>query len=100
MSSWILGVPRAPPSPTIARTETLTFLATDIEGSTQLSQRVGHDSCTTILANHLRIIRRHLGEHDWPADEHLRVRTGIHSGEAAQTTTGLVGFEFHRAARP
>ena len=36
----------------------------------------------------------------WPAGEPLLVRMGIHSGEATETTTtGLVGFGIHRAAR-
>ena len=37
--------------------------------------------------------------HAWPGGEHVRVRMGIHCGEAAQTATGLVGLEVHRAAR-
>ena len=37
--------------------------------------------------------------HAWPAGERVRVRMGVHCGEAARTTTGLVGLEVHRAAR-
>ncbi len=37
--------------------------------------------------------------HDWPDDEHPQVRMGIHTGEASQESTGLVGYEVHRAAR-
>ncbi len=33
------------------------------------------------------------------AGEKLRVRMGIHSGEAERTATGLVGLDVHRAAR-
>jgi predicted ATPase len=40
-----------------------------------------------------------LGAHEWPGDERLRVRMGVHSGEASETRAGLVGFEVHRAAR-
>ena len=43
--------------------------------------------------------QRALSSHEWPADEHVRVRMGIHIGEAAETASGLVGFEVHRAAR-
>jgi predicted ATPase/class 3 adenylate cyclase/DNA-binding CsgD family transcriptional regulator len=43
--------------------------------------------------------QRALWSHAWPAGETVRVRMGIHSGEASQTTTGLVGLEVHRAAR-
>ena len=35
----------------------------------------------------------------WPEDETVRVRMGIHSGEASRTAVGLVGFDVHRAAR-
>ena len=31
--------------------------------------------------------------------EQLRVRMGIHTGEVAEMSTGLVGYELHRAAR-
>jgi predicted ATPase/class 3 adenylate cyclase len=40
-----------------------------------------------------------LQDHAWPGGERVRVRMGIHSGEAARTGTGLVGLEVHRAAR-
>ena len=35
----------------------------------------------------------------WPGGEHVRVRMGIHTGEASQTATGLIGLDVHRAAR-
>lgn len=35
----------------------------------------------------------------WPAGEHVRVRMGVHTGEASKTATGLVGLDVHRAAR-
>ena len=35
----------------------------------------------------------------WPAGEHVRVRMGVHTGEASTTATGLVGLDVHRAAR-
>src|SRR5215469_13428419 len=40
-----------------------------------------------------------LGAHAWPGGEQVRVRMGMHAGEAEQTTTGLVGLDVHRAAR-
>lgn len=40
-----------------------------------------------------------LQEHAWPAGEHVRVRMGVHTGEASATATGLVGLDVHRAAR-
>ena len=40
-----------------------------------------------------------LGVFLWPAGERIRVRMGVHSGEASATSTGLVGFDVHRAAR-
>ena len=44
-------------------------------------------------------IQRTLSGHAWPAGELLRVRMGIHTGEASEASTGLVGYEVHRAAR-
>ncbi len=40
-----------------------------------------------------------LGSHAWPGGEQVRVRMGIHTGEASRTATGLVGLDVHRAAR-
>jgi class 3 adenylate cyclase len=37
--------------------------------------------------------------HAWPAREQVRVRMGVHTGEASQTDIGLVGLEVHRAAQ-
>jgi predicted ATPase/class 3 adenylate cyclase len=115
--------------------ETLTFLFTDIEGSTALLRRVGEGVYAQVLAGHHAVIRsalaahggreigtqgdgffvvfsspregvaavldmqQGLGAHAWPAGEQVRVRMGVHCGEAEQTATGLVGLEVHRAAR-
>ena len=40
-----------------------------------------------------------LAAHAWPGGEQVRVRMGVHTGEAAKTVTGLVGLDVHRAAR-
>jgi predicted ATPase len=40
-----------------------------------------------------------LGDHVWTSDEQVRVRMGLHTGEAAATPTGLVGLDVHKAAR-
>ncbi len=37
--------------------------------------------------------------HEWPADENVRVRMGVHTGEAEETVAGPVGLDVHRAAR-
>ena len=115
--------------------ETLTFLFTDIEGSTALLRRVGQDVYEQVLADHHSIIRSGLAAHDgrevdtqgdgffavfsspaacvaavtemqqaleahaWPAREHVRVRMGVHTGDASTTATGLVGLDVHRGAR-
>jgi predicted ATPase/class 3 adenylate cyclase len=115
---------------------TLTFLFTDIEGSTALLQRVGEDVYGRALAEHHALIRSSLAAHDgteltmtgdgffaafsspracvaaalemqralqshsWPGGgEPLRVRMGVHTGEAEQTAAGPVGLDVHRAAR-
>jgi predicted ATPase len=44
-------------------------------------------------------IQRELAARDWPEGEHVRVRMGVHSGEASETAAGLVGLDVHRAAR-
>jgi len=44
-------------------------------------------------------MQRALEAHAWPGGEHVRVRMGVHTGEASKTATGLVGLEVHRAAR-
>jgi predicted ATPase/class 3 adenylate cyclase len=40
-----------------------------------------------------------LAAYAWPGGERVRVRMGVHTGEAAETATGLVGLDVHRAAR-
>jgi predicted ATPase/class 3 adenylate cyclase len=115
--------------------ETLTFLFTDIEGSTVLLRRLGEGVYAQVLADHHSLIRSLLAAHGgqevdtqgdaffavftsakacvaavvemqqameahrWPEGEHVRVRMGVHTGEAAKTATGLVGLDVHRAAR-
>jgi predicted ATPase/class 3 adenylate cyclase len=115
--------------------ETLTFLFTDIEGSTALLRHAGEDVYARVLAGHHAIIRselaghggrevdtagdgcfavfpspracvaavlemqRALAAHGWPAGERVRVRMGVHTGEASRAATGLVGLDVHRAAR-
>jgi predicted ATPase len=44
-------------------------------------------------------MQRELAARDWPEGEQVRVRMGVHSGEAAETAAGLVGLDVHRAAR-
>ena len=115
-------------------TGTVTFLFTDIEGSTALLRRVGEDLYAQVLVGHHALVRSALAAHDgremdtqgegffavfsspracvaavlemqqameahgWPGGERVRVRMGIHCGEAAQTAAGLAGLEVHRAA--
>jgi predicted ATPase/class 3 adenylate cyclase len=115
--------------------ETLTFVFTDIEGSTALLRRLGDAVYARVLAAHHALVRSALAGHGgrevdtqgdgffavftspracvaallqmqhameahaWPGGEQVRVRMGMHCGEAEQTATGLVGLEVHRAAR-
>jgi predicted ATPase len=44
-------------------------------------------------------MQRELAARAWPEGEQVRVRMGVHSGEALQTAAGLVGLDVHRAAR-
>ena len=43
--------------------------------------------------------QRALVEHDWPDDHDVRVRMGLHTGEAIVTEDGYTGIDVHRAAR-
>jgi predicted ATPase/class 3 adenylate cyclase len=113
---------------------TVTFLFTDIEGSTRLLESLGHRYGDALEA-HRQILReafathggqvvdmegdasfavftsahaaveaaadaqRALGEHAWPEGWPLRVRIGLHSGEAMVRDGGYVGMDVHRGAR-
>ncbi len=44
-------------------------------------------------------MQRALEGRAWPGGVRVRVRMGVHCGEAARTAAGLVGLEVHRAAR-
>lgn len=115
--------------------ETVTFVFTDIEGSTRLLRRV-HDAYVRLLSEHHRLLddavereggRRLSTEgdgaffvfdtpgaavrasvaiqhahhaHTWPEDQPVRVRVGIHTGDAVLTPEGnYVGLTVHLAAR-
>src|SRR5437773_6485231 len=107
---------------------TVTFLFTDIEGSTRLLQELGEDYAG-VLAEHRNTLRdafaRHGGvEVDTQGDAffiafgrandalaaagdaqealssgRLGVRMGLHTGEPLLTEEGYVGIDVHRAAR-
>ena len=109
-------------------TGTVSLLFTDIEGSTKLLHQLG-DRYAEVLAEHRRLLRevfaRHRGfEVDTQgdaffyafasaseavgaaseaqaalADGPVRVRMGVHTGEATRTEEGYVGMDVHRAAR-
>jgi DNA-binding NarL/FixJ family response regulator len=44
-------------------------------------------------------IQHAVSARDWPADERVRVRVGLHAGEAERAGDGFVGLEVHRASR-
>ena len=109
-------------------TGTVTFLFTDIEGSTRLLRELG-DGYAAVLAEHRRALRDawrlHEGvEVDTQGDAFfvafarasdavaaaaeaqralaggpVRVRMGLHTGEPLRSDEGYVGFDVHRAAR-
>jgi len=43
--------------------------------------------------------QRRLATHEWPSDEQVRVRMGLHTGEPVAHGDGYVGMDVHRAAR-
>ncbi|HMF41609.1 MAG TPA: adenylate/guanylate cyclase domain-containing protein [Polyangia bacterium] len=118
---------------------TLTFVFTDIEGSTRLVKEIGEAGFNNVLEDHARLVagafdadgghrvrmegdsffyvferatsavaavvaaQRALATHVFPAPKPIRVRMGLHTGEArlGSTATGAdyVGYDVHRAAR-
>jgi predicted ATPase len=109
-------------------TGTVTFLFTDIEGSTKLLHELGDDYADA-LSEHRRALREAFERHDGVevdtqgdaffvafarakdalaaaaegqralADGPIRVRMGLHTGEPLVTEEGYVGMDVHRAAR-
>ena len=116
-------------------TGTVTFLFTDIEGSTRLLRKLGRDRYGEVLGTHNRLLRAAfteaggieietkgdsffvvfrsagaavaaagaaqsaLAEHDWDDGTGVRVRMGLHTGEANVGSDGYVGYAVHQAAR-
>ena len=116
-------------------TGTVTFLFTDVEGSTRLVKVLGAARYGEVLHAHRRLLRdafrdaggievdtqgdgffvafrsaseavraaagaqRALAEHRWPEAAYVRVRMGVHTGEAAVVDEGYRGLAVHRAAR-
>src|SRR3954467_11780313 len=116
-------------------TGTVTFLFSDIEGSTRLLKALGRERYGEILRRHNEILRNAFLAHDgteidrqgdafffvfrsagtavaaavaaqramagfeWPEDGAVKVRMGVHTGEASVNGEGYVGFAVHQAAR-
>ena len=109
-------------------TGTVTFLFTDVEGSTRLLQELG-DGYVAVLEEHRRLLRDAFARHggvevdtqgdaffvafatasdalaaaaegrDALAGGPVRVRIGLHTGEPTLAKEGYVGIDVHRAAR-
>ena len=115
-------------------TGTVTFLFSDVEGSTELLRTL-RDGYAEVMADHERLLRsafeaaggheintqgdsffvafrrpkdavgaaleaqRAIGSHQWPEGAEMRVRIGIHTGEASVAGDRYVGLGVHRAAR-
>jgi len=116
-------------------TGTVTFLFSDIQGSTQLLKDLGRERYGELLAKHNELLRaafvgaggieidrqgdsffavfrsagaavsaaidgqRALAAAEWPDSSEVRVRMGIHTGEASYGDDGYVGFAVHKASR-
>ena len=105
---------------------TVTFLFTDVEGSTKLLHELGAEAYAEALAEHRRVIREAAAAHggvevDTQGDAFfvafptapgalaaaaaardalaIPVRMGLHSGTPLLTEEGYVGPDVHRAAR-
>jgi DNA-binding NarL/FixJ family response regulator/class 3 adenylate cyclase len=115
-------------------TGTVTFLFSDVEGSTELLRTL-RGGYADVMADHERLLRsafedaggheintqgdsffvafrkpkdavgaaleaqRAIGSHEWPEGAEMRVRIGIHTGEATVAGDRYVGLGVHRAAR-
>jgi len=111
---------------------TVTFLFTDIEGSTRLVQELG-PRYRDVLERHQALLRDAfragvevgtegdsifvafasatdavaaavdgqlaMADEAWPEGHRVRVRMGLHTGQASPGADGYVGFDVHRAAR-
>lgn len=44
-------------------------------------------------------MQRGFASHEWPRGEHVRIRLGLHTGEAERSGSSYVGIDVHRAAR-
>lgn len=110
-------------------TGTVTFLFTDVEGSTKLLHELGAEDYAQALGEHRRILREAFGAHggvevDAQGDAFfvafptapgalgaaaealeglvagpIRVRIGVHTGTPHLDDEGYVGVDVHRAAR-
>ena len=110
-------------------TGTVTFVFTDVEGSTRLLDRLGARAYAQLLADHSRIVCEACETHggvvvdtegdaffvafasapdaltatraiqDGLSEGPLRIRIGVHTGTPVLTETGYVGIDVHRAAR-
>jgi predicted ATPase/class 3 adenylate cyclase len=110
-------------------TGTVTFLFTDVEGSTSLLQQLGAEAYAAALAEHRRIVRAACAQQGgvevdtqgdaffvaFPtapgaleaaaqiterlAGRPIRVRSGLHTGTPFRTDEGYAGTDVHRAAR-
>ena len=110
-------------------TGTVTFLFSDVEGSTRLLAKLGSDAHADVLREHRAAIARACASHDgvvvdsegdgsfvaFPtapaaleaalaiqralADRPLRVRIGVHTGTALVSESAYIGLDVHRAAR-
>ena len=115
-------------------TGALTFLFSDIEGSTRLLTRLG-DDYTSVHDDHQRLLRtawqehggrevstegdsffvvfgspsdalraasdahRSLADESWPQGAEVKVRIGIHAGNAIRVGDNFLGLDVNRAAR-
>jgi class 3 adenylate cyclase/DNA-binding CsgD family transcriptional regulator len=116
-------------------TGTVTFLFSDIEGSTRLLKQLGRERYGALLSEHNALLRDAFAGHggveidrqgdafffvfrsagtaiagavaaqramhgfEWPDDGVVKVRMGLHTGEASVSGEGYVGFAVHQAAR-
>jgi class 3 adenylate cyclase/CheY-like chemotaxis protein len=115
-------------------TGTVTFLFTDVEGSTALAHKLAHDF-QDVLVQHRNLVRSAVTDrggveidvrgdeffvafedagsaahaavaaqcailsYAWPPEAELRIRMGMHTGEAIYADKDYLGVDVHKAAR-
>jgi DNA-binding NarL/FixJ family response regulator/class 3 adenylate cyclase len=89
--------------PILAEARSLVTDTVEREGGREIDRRGDEHFCVfdepAAAAAAALAVQRAFNGHEWPTGERVRVRIGMHSGEAATAEDGYVGVDVHRASR-